>query len=311
MKILKISKDNNYLVTIAIGDQFYQEWADYILPSWLLYCDRNDFGLVVIDKDLVDAFDKKWKKATWQKLLIGSEFIKNSVEVENICFLDADILINPFSPNVFDYHDDDKISVVSQTKTPFDQASVLRKIAFLRNKHLSSDYPLDSALFMTKGDYYKHHDFKEQEDVFCAGFFIFNVSAFASIMESWFFDYPSDVDTLSNGGDEPILNFEFQNHGKVKWLDYKFQALWLYEMAEKYPFLYPDMDDVQLVKKCIKASLHQNYFLHFAGKWEGSVYKDRSILDEEFLSYLKAYNDYLKVPVSGKPLGTINPRHRQ
>jgi len=308
MKILKKSKNKNYIVTIAIGDKFYQEWADYILPSWLLYCEKYNLGLVVFKEELIKKSHSKWKKATWQKLLIGREFIKNKVIVNNICFLDADILINPFSPNVFDYHDDNRISVVSQTKTPFEYSKVLRKIAHFRNRYLSSDYPLDSALFISRNEYYKYHNYKTQKDIFCAGFFIFNVSLFSDIMEKWFFKYPSDVETITNGGDEPVLNYEFQNHGKIKWLDYKFQALWLYEMSEKYPFLYQDMENTKLVKKCIQASLQQNYFLHFAGKWEGGAYKDSTILDDNFLLELQAFNEYLKNPVSGKPLGTIHPK---
>jgi len=307
MEILKVAKNENYLVTIAIGDKFYQDWVDYILPSWLLYCEKNDLGLVVMKSELLDKTDLKWKKATWQKLLIGREFVKNNVVVNNICFLDADILINPYSPNVFDYHDDDRISIVSQTKTPFEHAKVLRKIAYYRNKHLSSDYPLDSALFMSKSDYFKFHCVDEQADVFCAGFFIFNVGVFSEIMERWFYDYPRDIVTITNGGDEPALNYKFQKHGKVKWLDYKFQALWVYEMAEKYNFLYSDLKNIELVRNCIRSSLQQNYFLHFAGKWEGNVYKDLSIINEEFLLDLQSYNEYLKVPVTGKPLGTIHP----
>jgi len=184
----------------------------------------------------------------------------------------------------------------------------LRKIAFFRNRYLSSDYPLDSALFISREGFYKYHKFPVQQDVFCSGFFIFNVSLFSDIMEKWFFKYPSDVETITNGGDEPVLNYEFQNHGKIKWLDYKFQALWLYEMSEKYPFLYQDMENTKLVKKCIQASLQQNYFLHFAGKWEGGAYKDSTILDDNFLLELQAFNEYLKNPVSGKPLGTIHPK---
>jgi len=308
MKILRNGKSKNFIVTIAIGPNFYQEWVDYVLPSWLQYCEKNELGLAVVEHDLVERTDPCWKKATWQKLLIGREFLINQLEVKNVCFLDADILVNPFAPNVFDGHDDDKISLVSQTKTPFDYSGTLRKIAYNRNKHLSEDYPLDSSLFMSKKDYFHYHGFEEQNDIFCAGFFIFNVNNFSEIMERWFFSYPSNIETITNCGDEPVLNFEFQNYGKIKWLDYKFQSLWLYEMAEKYAFLYSDLTNTDLVKQCIRSSLRQNYFLHFAGKWEGSVYKDSSIIDDDFLQDLRNFNDYLGVPVSGKPVGLNYPK---
>ena len=307
MKIIKKSKNsNNYIATVAIGEKHSKEFQTYILPSWVMYCEKYDLGLVVFESDLIDKSHYKWKKSNWHRLLMGSKLKK--LNANNVCYLDTDILINPLSPNVFDFHDDEKISVVSQTKLPFEHSKVLRKIAFFRNRYLSSDYPLDSALFISREGFYKYHKFPVQQDVFCSGFFIFNVSLFSDIMEKWFFKYPSDVETITNGGDEPVLNYEFQNHGKIKWLDYKFQALWLYEMSEKYPFLYQDMENTKLVKKCIQASLQQNYFLHFAGKWEGGVYKDSTILDDNFLLELQAFNEYLKNPVSGKPLGTIHPK---
>jgi len=307
MKIIKKSKNsNNYIATVAIGEKHSKEFQTYILPSWVMYCEKYDLGLVVFESDLIDKSHYKWKKSNWHRLLMGSKLKK--LNANNVCYLDTDILINPLSPNVFDFHDDEKISVVSQTKLPFEHSKVLRKIAFFRNRYLSSDYPLDSALFISREGFYKYHKFPVQQDVFCSGFFIFNVSLFSDIMEKWFFKYPSDVETITNGGDEPVLNYEFQNHGKIKWLDYKFQALWLYEMSEKYPFLYQDMENTKLVKKCIQASLQQNYFLHFAGKWEGGAYKDSTILDDNFLLELQAFNEYLKNPVSGKPLGTIHPK---
>ena len=307
MKIIKKSKNsNNYIATVAIGEKHSKEFQTYILPSWVMYCEKYDLGLVVFESDLIDKSHYKWKKSNWHRLLMGSKLKK--LNANNVCYLDTDILINPLSPNVFDFHDDEKISVVSQTKLPFEHSKVLRKIAFFRNRYLSSDYPLDSALFISREGFYKYHKFPVQQDVFCSGFLIFNVSLFSDIMEKWFFKYPSDVETITNGGDEPVLNYEFQNHGKIKWLDYKFQALWLYEMSEKYPFLYQDMENTKLVKKCIQASLQQNYFLHFAGKWEGGAYKDSTILDDNFLLELQAFNEYLKNPVSGKPLGTIHPK---
>ena len=306
MKIIKKSKDvNNFIATVAIGEKHLIEWRKYILPSWILYCERHDLGLVVFEKELIDKSHLKWKKANWHRLLMGDKL--KELNANNVCYLDTDILINPFAPNVFDFHDDEKISIVSQTKTPFEHSKVLRKIAFFRNRYLSSDYPLDSALFISREDYYKHHNFTPQKDVFCSGFYIFNVNNFSHILEEWFFKYPSNVDTLTNGGDEPVLNYEFQNHGKIKWLDYKFQAIWMYEMAEEYPFLYQDINNKESVKKCIQASLQQNYFLHFAGKWEGYVYKDASIMNANFLSELQDFDDYLQLPLTGKPLGPIYP----
>ena len=308
MKILKKSKNsNNYIATVAIGEKHSKEFQTYILPSWVMYCEKYDLGLVVFESDLIDKSHYKWKKSNWHRLLMGSKLKK--LNANNVCYLDTDILINPLSPNVFDFHDDEKISVVSQTKLPFEHSKVLRKIAFFRNRYLSSDYPLDSALFISREGFYKYHKFPVQQDVFCSGFFIFNVSLFSDIMEKWFFKYPSDVETITNGGDEPVLNYEFQNHGKIKWLDYKFQALWNYEMAWKYPFLYQNgkVKD-EITRKCIEASLFTNYFLHFAGSWyESDMWKNDLIFNSSVSKEFDGFYKYTKIPVTGKPAGMVKP----
>ena len=121
---------------------------------------------------------------------------------------------------------------------------------------------------------------EEQNDLFCAGLFVFNVLEYHSIMKEWFMKYSRDVSTITGGGDQPIMNFEIQNYGKVNWLEYKFQSLWLYEMAWKYPFLYQNRGfDNGIIKQCVEASLFTNYFLHFAGSWyESEMWKIDGIL---------------------------------
>jgi hypothetical protein len=308
MKILRKTKDtNNFIATVAIGEKHLKEWQQYILPSWMLYCERNNLGLVVFENDLVDKSHPKWKKANWHRLLMGEKL--KELNVNNACYLDTDILINPFAPNVFDFHDDEKISIVSLTQLPFEYSKVLRKIAFLRNRYLSPDYPLDSCLFISSENYYKYHNFAPQEDMFCSGFFIFNVNNFSHILEELFFKYTSNVKSIDD--DQTILNYEFQNYGKIKWLNYKFQAMWIYEIAEKYPFLYQDINNKEISKKCIRASLKQNYFLHFAGSWECHIYKDESIMNDNFLAELQDFDDYLQSPVTGKPVGSILPKDSQ
>ena len=52
-EIIIKSKNKNYLVTLAIGGNFYLDWKKYALPLWKKYCLRNKIGLIVIKKDLI------------------------------------------------------------------------------------------------------------------------------------------------------------------------------------------------------------------------------------------------------------------
>lgn len=313
MKLVIDLKDNqNVLATIAIGDKYYKEWERYALPTWKQYCVNNDLGLVVFDKDLIDKKHEKWKKPTWQKLLIGETLKNSKYNVNNVCYLDSDIIINPLAPNIFDFHSSKLISVVSQvTNIPYPKDDVLRRIAFFRHNCYDTSYPLDSALFMTPQQIYHYHKLEEQKDYFCAGLFVFNVLEYHSIMKEWFMKYGRDVSTITGGGDEPIMNFEIQNYGKVNWLEYEFQSLWLYEMAWKYPFLYQNSGfDNGIIKQCVEASLFTNYFMHFAGSWyESEMWKIDGILQSnEMQNNMINFKEYLKSPVTGTPKGRINPQ---
>ena len=130
-KILIKSKSQKYLVTIAIGSRVYQEWNIYALPLWKKYCKKNSIGLIVFDKNIIDKKNFYWKKPTWQKMLLADSLITFNEKVTDICYLDTDILINPNSPNIFDFHKRNKISVVSETyNLPFDLYRTKKKFLF-------------------------------------------------------------------------------------------------------------------------------------------------------------------------------------
>jgi len=190
------------------------------------------------------------------------------------------------------------------------EETLKKHIAFNRNSYYSKDYPLDSSLFISLNDLYGYHGMSPQKDEACMGLIVFNLNKFSSIMKVWFLKYDKDVESITNNGDQTHLNFEIQNHGKVKWLDYRFQALWVYEMAIKYPFLYELKDEADVsVVKSIQASLETNYFLHFAGSWhESNMWMTDGIIEKNFLIKLNELYEYHELPVGGKPIGMIAPK---
>ena len=158
---------------------------------------------------------------------------------------------------------------------------VKKRVAFNRHQYYSKKYPLDSSFFITPELIYKFHNLKVQKDYACMGLILFNLNNHSKIMSDWFYKYDSSTSSITGGGDQSHVNYEIQNWGQVCWLDYRFQALWILEIAWKYPFLY------NLVKKknriitdCIEASLSTNYFLHFAGSWyESNMWSYKKIYD--------------------------------
>jgi hypothetical protein len=157
---------------------------------------------------------------------------------------------------------------------------------------------------------YRYHGLAVQEDEACMGLIVFNVDRHAELMRGWFEKYDRKVESVTNGGDQTHINYEVQNWGNVSWFDYRFQAIWPYEMAWKYPFLYDyGRENEVLIRKCVEAALYQNYFLHFAGSWhESEMWKLGGFLSSDpEKTRLKDYYSYCQRPVLGVPLGTIKP----
>jgi hypothetical protein len=312
MKVcVELGPSRNLIVTFAIGADYMAMWNDNVRAGWEAYCRRHRLGLIVFDEELITRESPVWKKVHWQKTLLGSALRKAGIPADNVCFLDADILINPTAPDVFANHDPASFGLVSLRRNlPFPYHEVLRRMAFLRHRHYDLSYPLDSTLFMSVEQLYGYHDLPAQPDEACTGLIMFNLDRHAGIMEEWFGKYESGVRSITNGGEQTHLNYEIQNHGCVSWIDYRFQAIWPFEMAWKYPFLYAARkSDIPLVRACIEAALYQNHFLHFAGHWhESQMWKVGGFFAApEEAEALAAYDRYLATPVTGSPVGLVRP----
>ena len=298
----------NILVTIAIGDRYLNDWTLYSYPSWNDYCVGNDLGLLVITDSLIDNSDSKYKKPTWQKGLLGHFISENFPEVENVCYLDTDIIISPMAPNVFDVYNQEGIGLVSLRKNiPFPYELVRRRIAHLRNKHYSSDYPLDSSLFISLDNLCQFHGKTDMSDEACMGVILFNVVKHGQILLDSFNEYSSDVDSITGGGDQFHYNYEFQSRTNVQWLPYEFQAIWCHEMAWHYPHLYTNTNN-DYIKDALEATLMRTHFLHFAGSWpESDLWRTLGIFEGDKLSDVYHYKKYLSQEVLGLPVGRNKP----
>ena len=176
-EIIKAKK--NSIACIAIGNKFYKAWSENILPSWILYCKKNKLGLIVFTKDLIKKDSIYWKKPTWQRCLVASRVKENFPIVENICVMDIDILVNPYSPNIFKNINYDKINLTSLRKNlPYNYEDTVRKLAYFRRLFLNPKYPLDSILNCSLKTLYKLEKVKPQKDELNVGVMVFNIDSF-------------------------------------------------------------------------------------------------------------------------------------
>lgn len=312
--IIRPTNSGNFLVTHAVGEKYYQNWTMFSRPSWERYCERNDIGIIVFNSVIPTQQSSK-KNLYWEKFLIPKE-LSNFSNINNICYLDTDVIINPFCPNLFLDWKWESVNLISQYRDlPYIAHDLLRrKIAFYRNRYLSSSYPLDSALFMKPKELYERNDLSPVEDYACTGVFGLNVHLYADKMRAYYDKIPSSVITL-DGGEEVHLNHFFQTQCHVNWQSYNWQAIWMYEMAANYSFLYERKEDNSLIADCIFHALTKYDFLHFAGSWESFCWRQSRFIfnsdrTSKLMQELEDFYAYRKLNLGAKPVGQVRPTQK-
>jgi hypothetical protein len=305
--VLKPKKSSNYIATICIGKKYENDWKKFTLPSWIEYCKKNDIGIVYFNKELISKNDPYWKKPVWHQLLIGTEIKKKNIKnIKNICYVDTDVFINPWSPNIFRDYKNNKIAAVSSIKNlPFNLDEVRKKVVFFRKKFIDDRYPLDSSILCDLKQVYSYCNLKPQKDLISTGIYVYNLRNHSELLKKWFYLYDKNIKSVTSGGIQTHFSYHLMESGKVQWLNYRFQAHWIYEMSHHYPFLYKTREN-KLVIECLLASLMNNYFLHCAGSWnEGRMWKN-ILFQKKNIIFFENLDKYLRKKVTGKFRGYIS-----
>ncbi len=122
--------------------------------------------------------------------------------------MDIDIIINPYSPDIFKNIKKNKINLTSLRKNlPFTYDDTIRKMAFFRKKFINKKYSLDSLLNADLKTLYKSEKLPPQKDEMCVGVMVFNIKKFSKILYNWFYNYKKNIDTTTGGGCQTILNY--------------------------------------------------------------------------------------------------------
>jgi len=299
----------NFLVTTAMGTGYFDKWSKHSLPSWIEYAERYGLGIICITEELINPGSARYKNGSWQKLLAPKELATRFPQADRIAMLDTDIRIGPLAPNIFCEAKPGVYSVVSLLKNlPFPKEEVLRRMAFFRHTFYSKSYPLDSFLL---GDVFQ--EFRDLDlapapnDYFCAGLIVLDVGH-ADQMSQWFFEV---IDGNLDAWEQTHLNYWIQNEPH-EWLPYEFQAIWNYEMAWKYPFLYESGEAVNSLSQtqaCVEASLWNNHFLHFAGSWyESNAWLANQVIESgSFFQRARTFDSFRNSTVTGNKVGKRVP----
>lgn len=308
LRVYREAANGNYIATLAIGGDYLERWEKYSLSFWKIYCDKHGLGLVA----LVEPFSDPGKKRNdWQKLLLGRAIEEHGLYAERVCFVDYDIVPNPFSENIFNQLEKTKIGFVSQ-RNGLPQGAVdtlLRHIAMHRHKASDGRYPLDSYLTRSPEDIFNDHGLPKHKDYGCGGLFIFNMQLHNQYFTEVFRSYDSSALLVANPGEEVYLNHHIQNRDDFEWLPYQWHTLWWYEMAWYYPWLYRDESrEAEVVEGAIYATLSRSNFVHFVGSWEkwAWLYLEK-ICFSKLILRLRESHKYRETTLQSPSLGLIFP----
>ena len=212
--------------------------------------------------------------------------------------------MGPVARNVFEFVPEGMFGVARySSELPFDVTLVKKRIAFLRNRFYSPDYPLESELFASPREIFERRGLNQFDEYFTSELICLSTREQARFLKD-FFDSIStnEADKLRNTfgyWEEPSVNAALQSREDLHWLPYSFQAIWNYEMAWNYPHLFElgqswRSDEVG-VAKAVSATLMNYDFVHFAGSWfESEMWKThrisecltKSLGSDDFLAYL-------------------------
>ncbi len=308
VKLYKKSANGNYLITLAIGGDYLERFERLSLPLWNIYAERNNVGLAALIEPYEDPGKKRFD---WQKLLVGEALRTSQSDARRVCFVDYDIVPNPFSPDIFSEINPGLVGFVSQRNSlPLGGVDhVLRRVAFFRNKSSRGKYPLDSYLTASPEKIFSDHGLSPFPDYGCGGLFMFDIYSHSTYLEEVFYRGQKGSGFEVNPGEEVYLNHALQSLSELQWLSYKWHALWQFEMAWSYPWLYEkENQTIEKIRDAIFSTISRVNFLHFAGSWEKWAWEHCEFLNNsKILNELEALAAFHKKQLKSPSLGFIFP----
>jgi len=276
---LRIIKGNdatsNWLLTTAIGANYLTQWMETVSSTWINYAEKYNLGIAVVVQDIYKENYPKLNGA-WQKLL-APNFLRQYLSKDLRCVLiDTDIIIAPGASNIFPEVKPGNIGVISsEVGLPYEADRLRNRISMLRRFYIDNEFPLSSLLNAKPRQIFEWANlYPGFNNYFCSGLLVVDTITHADLLESWYMEAPlNDSYQSIDWGEELWLNYCVQSSDNVQWLDYTWQALWIYEVAALYPFLYYSKCSAEVRSWCLASILSRCNFLHLAGRWESALIK--------------------------------------
>ncbi|MBL6958309.1 MAG: hypothetical protein ISR52_04960 [Rhodospirillales bacterium] len=266
------------IVTIAIGDNYIDEFERYVRSGWQKYCNRHGYDLYVLT-DLIDKnMDQDKKSLHWQKLIIG--LIPDLKDYDYLVWMDTDIIINNnAAPCIVSQVTSDKIGIpiFDQTITPREHAGKrldlfltnLRNQITPKNMHhrgLQYDEHGREAPFLPEWD--------DPRKFINTGVFVFQPKLHNEFLSGVYLS--NEEDCLDGSFEQTPFSRALMDKDLIEPIDDRFNKVWSLYAAAYFPFLFDYeffINQRDVAVKCVNVFFQNNFFCHFAGAKDHPVTK--------------------------------------
>ena len=295
------------LILTVIGDEYRKKIERIALPNFLHYCRRHGIGLLLLNgylnSDDKDSYPYNIDPG-YQRLIAPSLVAELFPQYKYLCDLDADCVPSLTGRNIFANSNLKRgvINLVMPTPNGASRQSLGRRISLLRRFFHKADFPLDSLLAGNDENEKELLGFNFVGPISTLGTCIGHIDDLAASGASLY----ELIATEFSGYLQNYRNQHYVKNFEVHYLPYEFQAIWNYELALYYPFLYFG-DDRDLAVDCVSATMSRVDMLHFAGAWpENNVFGAGPFLFEgSGEDYYKQIQTYQAEKLVVKPYGRI------
>ena len=260
------------IVTLVAGEKFQSEFHASFYSRWRRYADRHGLGFVVISQ-LLDVSPRGVARSpAWQKLLVHTA--PETAGYQRLAWIDADVVIRPDSPNIFEFVPNDKVGAVDDFATPTKAGHSLVMDELYRRWDREG---IRYASNRTPREYYANYGIDcDFASVVQTGVMVYEPARHGALFEDVYRRYEEGAESSLNHEMRP-LSYELLKAGVVHWLDPKFNMQWSYYRELHYPFLddkasfsfsglFEQRTRRRLLARCVNTAYRNNYFLHFAGR---------------------------------------------
>ena len=262
------------LLTLVVGDKYSRNFERYCERLWTDYARRNGFDVIIID-GLLDTSQRAVSRSpAWQKCLVLSH--PKVCDYDQVVWIDADVLINPNSPDIVRGVPTKMIGAVDEYATPNQEE---RRLYFERLYEHHSRRGAQYLNDLSASDYHGNFGLKgEFHSVVQTGVMVLSPKHHRELLEHVYYTYEDKGSARWHYEMRP-LSYEIQRNDYVFWIDPKFNMIWPFVKQLHYPFLFFRKEPLlkkrlrklglnlekSLHTKCATAAFLNNYFLHFAG----------------------------------------------